>query len=231
MIPADLLDAAQHLRADLLRNIVSIRQGQNLFDDLSDRSADWAAAIAAEVATRPRQPVPAINRPFENGYGVAVDFPFARGWTRTRFSDGTFGVWYGSPELETTVYETAHHFRRQLQDTDFSNRGPVVRERKVYLVAADAVVFDLRAKCDAYPALLDPVDYGFTHEVGRTVAAGRHPGLWTRSARCGGECVAIFDPRYLGNVRDHCFLTYTYDPGTASIEVERQPGVVWMTVH
>lgn len=230
MIPPDLLDTSLHLQGDVFRNIVSLRESQNLFDDLAGDRAAWDAAIAAEMNTKSRLPTPVVNRPFEGGYGV-IQFPFAQPWTRTRFSDGTFGVWYGSSQLATTVYETAHHFRIQLQDTAFINRGQVIRERRVYQVTADALVFDLRDKCNACPALIDPIDYGLTNEVGRAIATGRHPGLITRSARCVGECVALFEPRYLGNVRDHCYLRYTFDPATSCIHVEREIGRIWMTLR
>lgn len=229
VIPADLLDAAVHLRADVFRNIVSIRVPQNLYDDLSASGEEWEAAIVVEVASKPRDAIPVLNRAFDDGYLAAIDYPFSHGWTATRFSDGTrYGVWYGSPQLETTVHETAHHFRAQLADSGFADRD-VIRERKVYLVAADALVFDLRGKTEEHPALVAPADYAFTHEVGRAIATGGHPGLLTRSARCAGECVALFAARYLSAPRDHCFLTYAYVGATGQVRVQRHPGVDWMT--
>lgn len=229
VLPEGLLDTTIHLRSDLYRNIVSIRVSQHLYDDLSDDPADWEAAIAVEVTCKPRDPFPVLNRAFDEDYLAAIDYPFSNRWTATRYSDGSFGVWYGSPELETTVHETVHHFRTQLADSGFDQDQLVVRERKVFLVAADAIVFDLRGKVAAMPQLVHPTDYGLTQAVGRAIA-GNHPGLITRSARCAGDCVALFAAKYLSNNRDFCFLTYIYQPDTGAVRVQRTPGVDWLIV-
>ena len=102
---------------DLVRNIVSIRVSQDLFDDLSDNPADWQTAIRLELATKPRMfvsPVPTIDRPFEEArWNDAIHYPF-RHWMKSRYADGSFGVWYGSDTVETSVYETLYHWRQGL---------------------------------------------------------------------------------------------------------------------
>ena len=42
-----LIDTAVDYHGDLVRNIKTIREGQDLFDDLSQDRTDWAVAIAA----------------------------------------------------------------------------------------------------------------------------------------------------------------------------------------
>ena len=120
--------------ADLMRNIVSLRVSQDLFDDLSDRPADWDAAIALEVATKPpafTSAQPVLHRPFEEArWNDAIHYPF-RHWMRSRYSDGSFGVWYGADSIETTVHETVHHWRSGfLQDAGFTRPG-IRAERKL----------------------------------------------------------------------------------------------------
>ncbi len=227
--PADLLDTPHYLKDDIFRNIVSIRISQNLFDDLSDDPEDWEVSIRLENSTKPRDPMPALNRAFEENYLAAIDFPFSRNWTATRYSDGTFGTWYGAPTLETTVHETVHHFRMQLEDVGFDRDAPVIRERKVYLVAADALVFDLRGKVKVAPELLHSTDYRLCQSIGRHIHA-RHAGLMTRSARCDGDCVAIFASQHLSNPRIHCYLTYVFDPSTREVRVQRQAGKNWLRI-
>lgn len=229
-----LLDAAIHFEGDLYRNVVSIRVSQQLADDLGDDPADWEVFTRAEMATKPRRPVPAINRPFEDGYGQAILYPFVKAhWFETRFSDGGFPAWYGSLDLETTVHETAHHFRRRaIEDLGLqTHQRPILGERRVYLVAADGLLIDLRRKTRTAPGLIDRDSYAFCQQVGREIQTKGHPGLLTRSARCKGDNAVLFEQRYLSDPRDHCFLTYRYLPTTGQIEVERKSGVVWMRIQ
>ncbi|HSW11544.1 MAG TPA: RES family NAD+ phosphorylase [Solimonas sp.] len=233
-LPSELLDAALHFRGDLYRNIVSLRETQDLADDLSDRAGAAALLAKAEMATKPRLPAPGLHRPFEEGYGQAIQFPFVpKHWFRTRFSDGSFGVWYGSPTLETTVHETVHHFHRKLvEDPGFTDHTePIVAERRVYRVAADALLIDLRPQVETHPALRDPDSWDFCQQLGRSLRDAGHPGLITQSARCEGDNVALLEPRYLSNVRDHCYLRYVCKPGSRSVSVERRPGRRWMSIE
>lgn len=214
---------------DLVRNIVSIRVSQDLFDDLSDNPADWQTAIKLELATKPRMfvsPVPVIDRPFEDArWNDAIHYPF-RHWMKSRYSDGSFGVWYGADTVETSVHETVHHWRSGLLD-DAGFTQPGVRiDRKCYRVRCDAALVDLRPTALAFPALVDPVDYGLTHQVGARLHREGHPGLVTASARCNGEVYAVLNPVVLSDPRQMCFLTYTTT--ATGIAVEREPGGVWM---
>ena len=132
---------------DVIRNIVSIRESQDLFDDLTDDPAEWALAQQIESEVKPptyRSHTPVIHRPFEEAaWFNAIEWPFKH-WQASRFSDGTFGVWYGSASIEATVYETAYHwYCGLLTDAGFETL-PVIGERKLYSVACDAALLDLR---------------------------------------------------------------------------------------
>jgi len=228
-LPADLFDSARHYADDAFRNIVSLRKSRDLFARISDDADDADAAIAAEIATRPRREQPMIQRPFEHWYGV-IGYVFdRRRWGASRYSDGSFGVWYGCRRLETTIHETVHHFRSELAGRGWDRHDrPIVRERRVARVRVDALVFDLCGKEQTHPALVDPHDYDFTQAIGRAVHAGHHPGLLAPSARePGGVNVDIFAPDYLASPQDVCYLTYRHLPD-GRIQVEREPGKVWL---
>jgi hypothetical protein len=229
-----LFDQAVLYEGDLYRNVVSLRVSQNLADDLSDNPDDGDLFARAEIATKPRLPVPAINRPFETGYGQAVLYPFVQAhWFATRFSDGSYAAWYGSLDLETTVHETAYHFRRRLIDEVglSQHTQPIIGERRVYRVAADALMIDLRGKLVEEPGLTDPQSYAVCQRIGRDLQQRRHPGVLTRSARCDGDNAVLFDQHYLSNVRDHCYLSYRYNPEDGAIDVERTPGQTWLRLN
>lgn len=215
---------------DVARNIVSLRQSQDLFDDLTDDPAHWLLAQKVEDEVKPppyssRKPI--IDRPFEDAQWFnAIDWPFKH-WQTSRFSDGSFGVWYGSESVETTVYESAYHWYRGLLSDAGLEQMAVIAERKVYWVACSAALLDFRELVADEPDLLHPSDYTFCQTVGSRIHREGHPGLLTPSVRrSAGQNLAIFNPAVLSNPRQNCQLTYKLQGG--QIVVEKQPGAVWM---
>lgn len=217
----------KEIRQDLFRNIISTRQSQDLFDDLSDDPDDWHTAIHLEMAFKPphyesNQPI--IDRPFEEAaYLEAIQFPFDH-LGESRFSKGTFGVWYGSEQLETTIHETVYHWKEGfLKDAGFDSLDNVSVERRVHLVHCDGALINLTDKKDSWPELIGN-EYGPCQELGRKIHRQGHPGLWTPSARHPGTNAAVFSSDPLTNPRPHCYLTYTLIGGL--VEVSRSPGSV-----
>ena len=224
--------ALADIHEDVARNIVSLLQPQDLFDDLSDDPAEWLLAQKVEDEIQPppyRSHTPIIDRPFEDAeWFNAIIWPFSH-WQASRFSDGTYGVWYGSESVETTVYESAYHWYRGLLSDAGFERMTVIAERKVYSVACNAALLDLRNVVDKHPDLLHPSDYAFCQSVGSRIHREGHPGLLTPSVRRpGGENVAIFNPDVLSNPRDNCQMTYRLEDD--QIVVEKQTGVAWITL-
>ena len=215
---------------DVARNIVSLRESQDLFDDLTDDPTEWLLAQKVEDEVKPppyssRRPI--IDRPFEDAQWFnAIHWPFKH-WQASRFSDGSFGVWYGSESVETTVHESAYHwYRGLLSDAGFEQMA-VIAERKVYWVACNAALLDFRQAAAAQPELLHLSDYTFCQTVGARIHREGHPGLLTRSARRpAGENLAIFNPAVLSNPRHNCQLTYRLEG--EHIVVEKQPGATWI---
>jgi hypothetical protein len=217
---------------DVARNIVSLVHSQDLFDDLTDDPAEWMLAQRVEAETKPplyRSEAPIIDRPFEDAeWFSAIMWPFRR-WQASRFSDGAYGVWYGSESVETTVYESAYHWYRGLLGDAGFERMEVIAERKVYSVACNAALLDFRKAAVTYPDLLHPSDYALCRSVGARIHREGHPGLLTQSVRRpAGENVAIFNPDVLSNPRHNCCLTYRLEGD--QIVVEKQPGVAWVTL-
>lgn len=222
------------IHSDLTRNIVSLRVSENLFDDLTDDTDAWESAQQLESDTKPQlftNQTPIIHRPFEESeWNMAIGFPFAHS-AQSRYSDGSYGVWYGAADLETTVYETAHHWRTKLlSDAEGFLKPGVSIERKVYLVRCDSALIDLRPVVKKYPELIYPNDYAATHAIGRKIHHEGHPGLLTKSARYKkGEVYAVFTPNVLSDARPSCFLTYVTT--STGIEVQKAMGKAWMTIE
>lgn len=216
---------------DLLRNIKSIRVSQDLFDDLADNEFDRATAVTASALAKDAAQEPCITRPF--AYGTVISYSFdAAPWQETRFSDGRrYGVWYGSLELETTVYETVFHWYRFVMDSFSEHGGEIIGERRVFRAGCDALLIDLRGKEAAFPELRSRKDYGFCQRLGSWLVEQGQNGVLVRSARCEGVNGAIFRQERLSNVRDLCWLTYRTVPGEDSVTVERKPGLPWLHIR
>lgn len=231
---ADLFDelANYNCDRDLFRNIVSLRDSQDLFDDLSDTPAAWVAAQTLEMASKPYpyvSPQAIIDRPFEESiYYQAIQYPF-RHWARSRYSDGSYGVWYGADTLATTIHETAYHWTHGLlADVGWQNLLGVRIERKVYRVHCQSLLLDFRPLVSAYPGLIDPHSYQYTQHIGQRLHREGHPGLVSRSARCKGEVFGIFSAQALSTPRPYCYLSYRLEE--SGVRVERTPGQYLMTL-
>jgi hypothetical protein len=231
----ELIRDVVDFHGDLVRNIQTIRVSQDLFDDLSEEPADRAVAIAAEAADRIPSDAPLLTRPFD--YGTVVTFPFVNfNGHATRFSEGlSYGVWYGSLELETTVYETVHHRHRFLLDSFSGENRAIAGERRVFEVSCNAILIDLRGKERKEKRLVDRASYAYTQPLGRYLREQGTNGLLVKSARDiraqGGVNAAMFRAEVLSRVRDLCHLTYVMNPAEDRVRVERAPGKVWMEIR
>nr|WP_246551452.1 RES family NAD+ phosphorylase [Geobacter hydrogenophilus] len=210
-------------QGDVFRNIVSLRESVDLFDDLTDEAGQSQYATVAEARVKELIPIGLLDRGFH--YTTAIDYPFAKEpFLLSRYGNGTFGVWYGSLQFETTIHETVFHMMREEAKVE-GLTGRLVRERAVYLVRARAVLIDLVGKEKRYPDLVSD-DYSFTQQIAERLQKEGHPGLLAPSARSAGTNLVAFTPNILNDPRVNCYLTYTYDYQAKTVEVERQPGDV-----
>lgn len=226
-----LCSANADFHGDFVRNIKTIRESQDLFDDLSADPRDWAVAIGAEAEGHRATRTAAITRPFD--YGTVISYSFDPShWQATRFSDATrYGVWYGSLEAETTIHETVYHWHRFIVDS-FGNRDrEVTGERRLFDVRCDALLVDLRGKEGDHPGLVDRASYAYTNAVGAYLFDQGANGVLVRSARCQGTNGAVFREPRLSSVRDRMFLTYRCNPAEDRCTVERGAGDAWMTLE
>lgn len=217
---------------DVARNIVSLRTSQDLFDDLTDQPEEWALAQQVEDEVKPptyQSRTPVIHRPFEDAHWFnAIAWPFKH-WQASRFSDGSFGVWYGCDSVETSVHETVYHwFNGLLRDAGFEHED-VVAERRVYRVACDAALVDLRPTLARHPGLAHKTDYAAAQAVGARLHREGHPGLVTTSVRhATGHNYVVLNANVLSDPRHHMYLSYRLTG--AQIAVEQQPGVRWLQI-
>lgn len=126
----------------------------------------------------------------------------------SRFSDGTYGVYYASETLDTAIEETRFHRERFLART---SEAPIEIEMRTYLADLSAELHDIRGRADL-AAIYDPDAYGPGQALGRELKATGSDGIVYDSVRHrGGECVAIFRPSLLSNCVQGPHFGYVWD--------------------
>lgn len=133
-----------------------------------------------------------------------------------RFTDGGYGVFYAGDTIATAVAETRYHRARFMAAT---SEPAQELDMRVYAVDLDANLHDIRALRQNHAALYHPARYGSSQTFAAELRAGGSDGIVYQSVRIdGGECVAVFRPRLLGNCRQERHLCYVWD-GTAITQI------------
>jgi RES domain-containing protein len=193
-----------------------------LFDAIAD-PADLDAVFAIEALANPRlrdevgelQLVPPEER--VSGPGAT---PVMAAFTHlnpegSRFSDGSYGVYYAAHSLATAVAEVSHHRAVFLRRT----AEPAI-DLDMRLIAAnvEAALHDLSTPASAQPAerawasVLDPDDYGPSQRLGIALRRAGSWGIRYPSVRdAEGECVAVFRPRALRHARSALHIALHWD--------------------
>jgi hypothetical protein len=109
----------------------------------------------------------------------------------SRFSDGSWGVYYAADSLDAAVAEVGHHRARFLAATA---EPALDMDYRAYVASVHAPLHDLRPA--RWQALHDPDDYRAPQQLARQLRAAGSWGLAYRSVRHpGGQCVAVLRPR------------------------------------
>lgn len=124
----------------------------------------------------------------------------------SRFSDGTFGVFYASREIETAIRETVFHREAFLLRTQEPSQQLQMR---CYSTAIRCELHDIRGGFDA---LHHPEDYSESSAAARVLRARGADGIVYDSVRRrGGECAAIFWPDRLAPCKQSKHLAYNWN--------------------
>jgi hypothetical protein len=180
--------------APAFRVIRTIYPPIDLFEDIAD-PADWELLVTAEAKLNPRirdeignlALVPLARRISGATASIAMGaFTHVSLNRPSRFSDGTYGVWYCGDRLEVALTETAHHFQRFVRMTNEPAADADFRvltcEIKADVVAPDA-------------ACLDPDDWKPGQIFGRQARKEGLDGVLYASVRYPlGNAAAIFWP-------------------------------------
>jgi hypothetical protein len=127
----------------------------------------------------------------------------------SRFSDGTYGVFYAGRTLATAIQETKYHRERFLTETKLA---PMHLHLRIYAALLNSMMHDIRGMRAALPAIYDAHSYRESSKLGVRLRAGGSSGVAYDSVRDpGGQCAAVFRPRALSRCREVGHLLYQWD--------------------
>jgi hypothetical protein len=192
-----------------------------LFERVAD-PADWEALYKLESMTNPRirnevgelSLVPVADRVSGPNASVVMA-PFTHLSPQgTRFTDGHFGAYYAAESIDTAIAETRFHRENFLRAT---SQPAIELEMRCYLADVACELHDLRGLRAKLPDVYDPASYQASQKLGRELRNRGSNGIAFESVRRpGGECVAIFRPRLVQNVRQSVHLRYAWDGNSIS---------------
>lgn len=184
-----------------------------LFDRIADPD-DLDAVFALEALTNPRlrNEIGALQLiPLDRRISGPGSTPVMAAFTHfspqgSRFSDGTWGVFYAAHSVATAVEETVYHRQQFLAATA---EPACDLQMRCYRTNVDSKLHDIRA---GWAAAQDPGSYFASVQLARTLRAAGSNGIVYASARdTGGECLAAFYPDVLAPCVQTRHLIYRWD--------------------
>lgn len=188
----------------------------SFFEEVSD-PGDLEAVYAVEGMTNPRlraeagelHLVPPEDR--ISGHGTT---PVMAAFTHpnpdgSRFSPGTYGVYYAANDTPTAIAETTYHRERLMRYQDV---GPQQLHMRAYVGRIEAEFVDIRGMGSSRPDLYDPDSYRASQPFGVEQRARNAWGILYRSVRRpAGQSVAVFRPPACSPVTQAAHYIYYYD--------------------
>lgn len=175
----------------------------------NDRLRDEAGEIAL-VPAEDRITGPGASPVMAAFTHVSPDCP-------SRFSDGSYGVYYASKTVETAIEETKHHRARFLSYTN-EDAGEI--SMRVYMGKVIKPMHNVRG--GGYEHLHNPDDWSASQLFGQEMKTINSWGIVYRSVRdAGGECIAALRPPAVSIPKQGAHLSYVWD-GAGITDVYRK---------
>ncbi|VVN70899.1 RES family NAD+ phosphorylase [Pseudomonas fluorescens] len=194
----------------------------SLFEDVLD-PADLQTAYLLEALTndRLREEAGELSRVrSEDRISGPGSTPVMAAFTHigkpSRFTDGSYGVYYAASSQAAAIAETRFH---QAQFLTATNEPDIELTLRTYVNQVVKPLHDLRS---GYPHLhdADPANYGPAQAFARTLREAQSWGLLYNSVRLPGhECVAALRPPAMSIPLQGKHLRYVWDSGSQEISV------------
>ncbi len=186
----------------------------SVYDRVSD-PRDLEAIVEIEQLTNPRVRLElgnlALVRAEDRVTGPGTT-PIMASFAYTgssRFSDGTFGVYYAAHTEQTAIAETKYHAERRLRAT---NEPSIDLDMRVYSATIKGDFDDVRKRTPR-SKLYDPNSYALSQTYGKKkYQQNSVDGIVYRSVRdSDGECLAAFRPRLITRCAATKYLQYRWN--------------------
>lgn len=191
----------------------------NLFEQVAN-SEDLDLIFAIEALTNDRLKeevgdlclVPVEDR--VSGQGTTpIMAAFTHIGVATRFTDGNYGVYYGSRTLKTALAETIYHREKFLAATQEDDTEITMR---CYINQITLALHDIRSS-EYHDLHTD--DYAPPQAFAKSMRQLDSNGLIYHSVRdAGGECIAVFKPKALTPVVQAGHYKYLWNGEKQKIE-------------
>jgi len=189
----------------------------DLFEDIAD-PADWDAILSAESKTNPRVAesvgvldlVPEDRRIAGEGASWAMA-PFVHISTDrpSRFTDGSYGVYYAGDCMEVALFETIHHHQKFMAATD--EKSGWTSDFRELVGSVDADLHDVTNVSD-FGELFASEAYSKPQTLAKTLREQSSNGLLYRSVRYPkGLAIALFWPDVAGIPTQGQHFSYFWD--------------------
>jgi len=139
---------------------------------------------------------------------------------KTRFSDGTFPVFYSALAMETAQAEMAYWFGQSYAGKPKRNRTAYYQS---FRCAFEGSEKDLRSKVADWPGLIHGSDYSLCNRLGAEARDEGIDGLVVPSARHQGVNMPVFFRKAVSGPELEEVVTISYNPDTGQASVNRMP--------
>lgn len=186
----------------------------HLFEDLTKDPAEWDLLAELESALNPRvrqgSGEISIVSPELRVASAIVMAPFVHlNPMGSRFSDGSYGVYYAAEYLETAIRETIYHLELRLRA---GGAAPDDLDQRAYVGAIEGTFVDLTTDPDAATPLMNPDEYGRSRTFGAEVRAAGEDGIVFESVRhVDHRALAVFIPPRVSPPVQERHLRYEWD--------------------
>lgn len=187
-----------------------------VFEEISD-SGDFAALYELEARTNDRlrnelgniNLVPTEECVFGAGSGYVMAAFTHINTQGSRFSDGTYGVYYAAKDIKTAIAETKYHISKFLSYTDERKQE---LDMRVLNARFNAKLHDITGKSKSMRAFYNKDDYSASQIWARKLKQNGSEGIVYDSVRnSGGTCFAIFRPKAISKCTQERHLRYVWD--------------------
>ncbi|MGB0910712.1 MAG: RES family NAD+ phosphorylase [Nitrospirales bacterium] len=187
-----------------------------LFERVAD-SDDLDAVMAVESLTNDRlrdetgevQLVPSGDRVTGSGASIIMAAFTHLNPAGSRFSDGSYGVFYTAHDLNTAINETRYHRERFMRAT---RQGRMELDMRVYTLTLKSQLHDIRGLHKKLGPVYDADDYSAGQQLGKSLRSEGAWGIVYHSVRHkGGECAGVFHPSALSHCKQGQHLCYVWD--------------------